>query len=183
MKRLLMVLLLSSFYLVLAHEPHQANEYANLQTLVYPAVVKFHPPIVHFGISLPFATLLAEVYYTIKKKGTEYLVLLFSFLTLLVLSLSVVTGYTAHQSIEEMIPKRGAMELIHLHQNIGFVLLFLSSLGFLFKVLYHVRYSNVFRYVFIGIYLLLCAGVVYQGSLGGKLVYEYSVGVPVEVAK
>lgn len=164
-----------------AHEPHRTHqpvEPVSVQKITYPSIVKLHPPTVHFSVALPFATLLLGIYYVLKEKRLTFPVVMLSFLTLLFISLSVATGYPIHQKIEDLIPDKDAMDILHLHQKVGFLVLFLSTLSFL-SVVFH-RKSRIFMYLFLVMNLFLCVGVLYQGNLGGKLVYEHSVGVPAE---
>ena len=177
------LILLLMFLFSFSHEIHQGKEDVEHSVITYPSIVRLHPPAVHFGIVLPFATLLVGAYYALKGGRFEPLISILSFLTLLSLALSLLTGYFIHENIEGIIPQKPAMDLLHLHQKVGFVLLFISSISFLTAVLYHMIRRKVLMYLFLIINLILCIGVLYQGNLGGKLVYEYSVGVPVEVKR
>lgn len=180
MKVLILLLL---FLFSFSHEINQGKEDVEHSTVIYPSIVRLHPPVVHFGIVLPFATLLVGAYYALKGGRFETLISILSFLTLFSLTLSLLTGYFIHENIEDIIPQKPAMDLLHLHEKVGFVLLFISSFGFLTALLYQMIKHRVLMYLFLIINLILCIGVLYQGNLGGKLVYEYSVGVPVEVKR
>ena len=175
---ILAVLLLLN--LSFSHEPVPTLEQVKEHVLTYPTIVKLHPPTVHFAISLPFATLISGFYFMLRWRKLEPVVHLFSLLTLISLATAVATGYYVHQSITNIPLHAEAVELLHMHQRVGFVLLFIALINFTLTLLYSFKKNPFLAYLFIAINLLLCVGVVYQGSLGGSLVYDYSVGVPIK---
>jgi len=176
-----MIFLLPLLNLSIAHEVASfTTELVKEQVPVYPQVVKLHPPVVHFAVSLPFATLISALYFMLREKRLVPLVGLFSFITFFSLVLAVGTGYLAHQRIADIPIQTEAIELLHLHQRIGFFLLFVAFINFAIALLYTYKRKLSLAYLFLVVNLLFCAGVLYQGSLGGKLVYGYSVGVPVK---
>ncbi len=148
-----------------------------IEKVIYPEIVKLHPPAVHFAIALPLFALLSEGFYTLKRKSPDDL----EFFTLLVASGAVittsVTGYIAHKSMESLPIKKEALEALHIHETIGLTLAGLFAFMFLIRAVYVIKSVKLLRLLYL---LLLIAGVVglfIQGNLGGKLVYDFGLGV------
>jgi len=131
-------------------------------------LIKIHPPFVHFGIAFPVLLLIVELYYRINKKPIDGLHALLTYLSVVAVVLSTITGIIAHEPIEdrlEDIPVFGP------HQALGLTLagLFLAIGVLRFLLPKKEGLRNLFT-------LLLLIGVVLlfiQGMLGGKIVYDY----------
>jgi len=110
-----------------------------IEKVIYPEIVKLHPPAVHFAIALPLFALLSEGFYTLKRKSPDDL----EFFTLLVASGAVittsVTGYIAHKSMESLPIKKEALEALHIHETIGLTLAGLFAFMFLIRAVYVIK--------------------------------------------
>ncbi|WP_333784788.1 DUF2231 domain-containing protein [Thermocrinis sp.] len=163
--------------IALPHEKTQTQELKPEERIYYPPVVKLHPPTTHFSVALPTILLLASLYYALTKRREKDLIIALSVLSFLAILSSVITGYIIHESIENIPIQEEAEEVLHRHESIGFALFGMSLVVSLLSFL--INKSLVFRVLHLILCFVLVFGVFYQGSLGGKLVYEYSVGVPV----
>ncbi|NPB07428.1 MAG: DUF2231 domain-containing protein [Aquificae bacterium] len=141
---------------------------------------ELHPPVVHFAIALSITGIVFEFLGRAlsKKELTEA-----GFYTLLggalFLWLAWFTGHSAEELVEEVVEKGPAYELLELHESIGNFLPFFFTFLVVLRSYIRVKDSVKLRNLFL---LLGAAGiilVVVQGRLGGKLVYEYGVGVKI----
>ena len=164
-----------------AHKEHAVQEEVNLpsaQTKVdYPEIVKLHPPAVHFAIALPLFALLLEGLYHIKGRKPDEV----EFFTLLLASGAVITasttGYIAHESMEDLPISQQALELLHTHETIGLILAGVFALMFLLRFIYAFKPVPMIHHLYVLLLLTGVAGLLYQGNLGGKLVYDFGLGV------
>jgi len=131
-------------------------------------LVKVHPPVVHFGIAFPVLLLIVELYYRMNKKPLDGLHALLTYLSVVAVVLSTITGIIAHEPIEE---KLKDIPIFEAHEILGLVLagLFLGIGGLRFLLPKKERLRNLFTLLlFVGVLLLFL-----QGMLGGKIVYNY----------
>ncbi len=177
MKKVLLTLILV-LGVALSHEKVQTKETKPEEKIYYPAVVKIHPPTTHFSIALPTLLLLASAYYSLTNRKEKRTIVVLSLLSSFAILSSLITGYTVHESIKHIPIQEEAEKVLHTHQNVGFALLGLSLVVSLLSFL--INKSFVLRILHLILCFALFLGVLYQGSLGGKLVYEYSIGVPVK---
>ncbi len=145
--------------------------------IVYPSVVKLHPPAVHFAVALPIFALLLGGFYHLKGKEADEV----EFLSILLSSGAVIgaaiTGYVAHESMEDLPIKAEALELLHTHETLGISLAALFSAILLLRVIYVFKRSPVLHHLYMLLLLVGVAALLYQGNLGGKLVYDFGLGV------
>ncbi len=176
MIKILLVLALG-LSIALSHEKVPTQELKPEEKIYYPPVVKLHPPTTHFSIALPTILFLASAFYLLTKRRERDIIIALSLLSFFAIAGSVTTGYIAHESMANIPIEEKAQEILHTHQSVGFVLLGLSLAVFLFSFL--INKNPAFRILHLILCLALVLGVFYQGNLGGTLVYEYSVGVPI----
>ncbi|HIQ31139.1 MAG TPA: DUF2231 domain-containing protein [Aquifex aeolicus] len=171
-------LLFSLFSFSYAHEreavqgaPQQAER------ITYPEVVKIHPPAVHFAIALPVFALLVGAMYHLRGREPDEVELM----TLLLASGAVVaasiTGYVAHESMEHLPITEEALGVLHTHETLGIGIAVLFSIIAVLRIAYMLKASKVIHRLYM---LLLLVGVVLlflQGNHGGRLVYEFGLGV------
>ncbi|MDW8031957.1 MAG: DUF2231 domain-containing protein [Aquificaceae bacterium] len=133
-------------------------------------LIKLHPPLVHFGLALPFGLLVLEIYYRLKRKEPDGLHLIFSLLASLSVIGATLSGMIAYEPIEEKLYR---IEAFKTHKYMGLFM------GLYFALLLSVRLGmsrygllrNLFSLLlFVGVLLLLI-----QGSLGGSVVYDHMV--------
>ncbi len=165
------------FLFSFSHEREAVKEVPPAERVVYPRVVKLHPPAVHFAIALPLFALLLEGLYHIQRRRPDEV----EFFTLLLSAGAVVgaaiTGYVAHESMENLPISQQALEVLHTHETLGIVLALLFT-GILFlRLMYAFKPVQVVHHLYLLLLLVGVAGLLYQGSLGGKLVYDFGLGV------
>ncbi|GEM_PF-630284 len=148
-----------------------------IQSVKYPQTVKLHPPAVHFAVSLPLLALLLEGYYLLRRKKPDAGEFLFILLTSGAVIGAAVTGYIAHESIENLPIKSEALEVLHNHESLGIYLAGLFSLIALLRFVYFFKPSASLRGLYLFLLLVGVLGILIQGNHGGSLVYDYGVGV------
>jgi len=164
-----------------AHQKSAVQEEVNLpsvqEKVQYPEVVKLHPPAVHFAIALPLFALLLEGLYHIKGRKPDEV----EFFTLMLASGAVVvasvSGYVAHESMENLPITQGALDILHTHETVGIALAGLFSLMFLLRFIYAFKPIPMIHHLYVLLLITGVAGLLYQGNLGGKLVYDFGLGV------
>jgi uncharacterized membrane protein len=111
-----------------------------------------------------------DLYYRFKKIQPNGLHALFTYLTVFAILGGTISGIIAHEPIEDILHHAPSFEI---HEYLG---LFLTPL---FLALGVVRFlmdkKPVFRNVFTVLLVLLVVLLFYQGSLGGKIVYEHLI--------
>ena len=135
-----------------------------------------HPLVIHFPIVLllvaVFFEFVGHIFGNDYAKKTAKVALLFGTLSLAV---AVLTGWLAHQTVPH---SELSYPVIETHQLLGFLALGGFSGAALFKFILIPKYKSCWIY---RIYLLLSLasiGALILGAYyGGKLVYEYGVGV------
>jgi uncharacterized membrane protein len=165
---------LSSF----AHKEEALKETTpKVERVTYPPAVKYHPPAVHFAIALPAVTLVLQAFYLLRNRKPDGLELLFILMASGAVLAGAVTGYVAHESMEDLPIRREALNLLHTHETVGIYLavLFGGILGL--RLLYWVRPSGILRFLYTVLLLIGTAVILFQGNLGGKLVYDFGLGV------
>ncbi len=142
-----------------------------------PPIVKLHPPVVHFAVALPVLLLLLEVGYLLHRRPPDGLELGAVLLTFLSVLAAYVTGYVAHESVGDMPIEDRAVDLLHTHGRVGLILMTLLFTVLLFRLLYRYLPLNLVRYLYVLLIAVSAALALYQGLLGGTLVYDFGVGV------
>ena len=135
-----------------------------------------HPLVIHFPIVLllgaVFFEFLGHIFGNDYVKKTAKVTLLFGTLSLAV---AVLTGWLAHQTVPH---SEHSYPVIETHQLLGFLALGGFSGAALFKFILVPKYKSCWIY---RIYLLLSlasiVALILGAHYGGKLVYEYGVGV------
>ncbi|MDQ7039265.1 MAG: DUF2231 domain-containing protein [Aquificota bacterium] len=148
-----------------------------VEKIVYPPVVKYHPPAVHFAVALPAVTLILQAFYILRNRKPDGLEFLFILMTSGAVAGAAVTGYVAHESIEDIPIRSDALNLLHTHETLGIYLALFFGLIFILRLLYWFKPSGTLRFLYVLLLLLGSAVVLFQGNLGGKLVYDFGLGV------
>jgi len=130
-------------------------------------LIKVHPPIVHFAIALPVALLVIDLYYRFKKIQPDGLHTLITYLSVLAVVGGTISGIIAHEPIEDILHHAPVFEI---HEYLG-----LSLTPLFCVVRFLMDKKPVFRNVFTVLLVLLVILLFYQGSLGGKIVYEHLI--------
>ncbi len=157
-------------------EERDSSSVSKVDKITYPPEVKLHPPVVHFAIASPLIALLVSALYLLRKREPD----LVEFLPILIASSSVViaavTGYVAHESMEELPIGKTALELLHTHEEVGIYLAVLFAVILGVRLIYFVKPARAVQVVYITLLLLGVLGIFYQGNMGGTLVYDFGIG-------
>ena len=137
-----------------------------------------HPAIVHFAISLVIISVIFDFFGLILKKESLKNA---GFWTLIVGAFAVVgafiSGFGAEELVEKIIKGTESYKRLEIHENVGKIVLVFVLILTAFRV-FLTKKSDI---RLMGLYLLagfiIVAIVGLQGRIGGKLVYEYGIGV------
>ncbi len=176
MKRFLIVLLLMAGF-PFAHKEEVIIKREEVQKISYPSIVKIHPPVVHFGIALPVFTVILQIFYVLKRRELDSAEFLASSLSSVSVAGSAITGYIVHESIEELPITEEALEVLHTHETLGIVLGIVFLIILLFRIFLHFRKTRILEYLYILAFVVSTLLILIQGNFGGKLVYDFGVGV------
>src|SRR3972149_6567476 len=137
--------------------------------------IPLHPMIVHFTIALLTIGFLCDLLAKFTKneslKNAAWWNLLFGFLAIIGTAL---TGWLAARSEPHT---EAAHEIIEIHETLGFTALGIFAVLLLWRILIRVNVATRFM-VLSTILWLIGVGVIFAGGYyGGKLVYEFGVGV------
>jgi uncharacterized membrane protein len=141
--------------------------------------IPIHPAMVHFPIALITIALLYELLnFIVRKKEFEIVskwVLLFGAIGAV---FAVISGLLAETSAEHT---EAAHQIIEMHKLIGILVtitaIILSAWRIFVKETLFYKYRIIYVVLFILVFIFMGIGA----SLGGKLVYEYGVGVKKEI--
>jgi uncharacterized membrane protein len=148
-----------------------------ISEIKYPEIVKLHPPTVHFAVALPLFALLFEGFYILRRKSPDVGEFLIIILTSGAVISAAITGYVAHESIENLPIKKEALEVLHTHETLGIYLAGLFSVIALIRLVYFFKSSSLLRTLYLFLLLVGVAGILIQGNHGGSLVYDFGIGV------
>ncbi len=159
-----------------ADSDEKTSEVVEVKDITYPSIVKLHPPVVHFAIATPLLALLVSGYYHLRRKNPDMLEFAFIFIASSSVVAAAVSGYIAHESMEDLPIKREALELLHTHESVGIYLALLFSVIFLLRALYVLKPLRGLKILYITLLLIGVLGIFYQGNMGGSIVYDYGIG-------
>ncbi len=168
-------LLFSPF--LLAHERPSQRSAVQHEKVTYPSIVKIHPPAVHFGIAIPVATLVLHAFYHLRRREPDGVEFLMVFLSALSTAGAALSGYIAHESIEDLPISAEALELLHTHETLGIAVALLFGVVLGLRVLYHFKRISVLHHLYAFLLLVGIFLIFYQGNLGGRLVYDHGIGI------
>ncbi len=177
------ILILFSFVgVVIAHEhEHGKISVSNVERIqVYPSVTKLHPPTTHFAIAFPALLLLVEIVYVILRRKPDILEFILVIAATGGVLLATASGLYIYFNMQEPEVKE-AYEIFELHELLGIILGIVFVVIFTLRVLYEFikdeKVKSFVRWVYISIIAFSCLLLLYQGWLGGVMVYEYGVGI------
>jgi uncharacterized membrane protein len=144
-----------------------------------------HPPFVHFVIALPFAALFSQLTFlatkdeTYSKAATR--ILAFAFLVGLFAIYGGISDAQKILSDGNILPYGKA--ILKNHRNLGIITVIVLAITTILK--WYALDKKSFKYeklslVFIILTILF---TLYQGNMGGKLVYKYSAGIDNKIIK
>ncbi len=134
-------------------------------------IVKLHAAIVHFALVFPVSLLLIELYYLFTRRQPNGLHALFTYLSFFAVVFATATGFFASVKFGGEILN---ISEFHVHRALG---LGLNILFFSLATLRFLMSSNssrgTIRMMFTILLLVCVALVLYQGRLGGAVVYDF----------
>ncbi len=134
--------------------------------------IHLHPAIVHFPVALFVSALLMEVAsFVFKKESFHRSAVHLYVLACILAPLAVWTG------LEEAEHEHLKHPVVDLHRNLALATLWVSWAGAFLLWLIHKRFPKYFRIVFFVFLFSTAALVTLAGYNGGRLVYEYAIGV------
>ena len=136
--------------------------------------IPLHPALVHFPVALFVSALLMEAASFLphrKKESFHRSAIHLYGLACILAPLAVWTG------LEEAEQEHLKHPVVDLHRNLALATLWVSWVGALSLGLVYKRFSKYFRPIFV-IFILSTAALVTMAAYnGGRLVYEYGIGV------
>lgn len=139
----------------------------------YPEI-HLHPALVHFPVALFVSALLMEAasFLPHRKKEDFHR----SAIHLYVLA-CILAPFAVWTGLEEAEHEHLKHPVVNLHRNFALATLWVSWAGAVLLGLIHKRFQKHFRIVFIVFLFLTAALVTLAAYNGGRLVYEYAIGV------
>lgn len=137
-----------------------------------------HPPIVHFAIGLTIVGIILELlWFAFKKEMFNTGALLNLGFSVIFVWIAFFAGHADEEKFEEVIKNTQAYTILEYHETLGLIVAVVVSILGGLKVLNYVRPIKFLRFLLVVLSLITFVLAVAQGNLGGKLVYEYGVGV------
>lgn len=136
-----------------------------------------HPPVVHFAIVLPVAALVLALLYLIKRDETLSKIVTYAmFFAVAAMGAAWYTGAQAGPDEYPLLFQEGKALLLE-HKGYALYLFAGVAVAAVLKLVGSLKKNFAVEAAAVVLLLLACAGTLYQGSLGGKLVYEHGAGV------
>ncbi len=139
---------------------------------------EFHPPVVHFAIALVIVSVIFDFFGLILKKDSLKNA---GFWTLVIGAIAVIgafiTGHQAEELVEKAIEGTEAYKRLEIHETVGNFVLGTVLLLTAFRVFVNKKSDIRLMGIYLLVGFLVISVVGLQGRIGGKLVYEFGVGV------
>ncbi len=143
--------------------------------------MEIHAVVVHFAIGLVLISVLFDILGVVLKKDSfkdaGLWTMVFGSVAVII---AVITGITEAKELsnEGAIPPE-AIGYLKTHRNIGLLLMFLIPLLAGFRVFTYLKKQEFLQYIYVGIAIIFALVIMYQGNLGGKLVYKFGLGTSI----
>ena len=134
--------------------------------------IQLHPMLIHFPIALFVGALVMEIVSLLFKRDNLHQTAIH--MCVLGVSLLPLVVWTGLEEAEELKIKHPVAVL---HKNLALGTAGVSFISVLFLLFFFKRFTRYFRLVFIVFLILIVGFVVVTAYNGGRLVYEYGVGV------
>lgn len=161
-----------------AEDKIPASEVERIQ--VYPSITKIHPPTTHFAIGFPIFLLIVEFVYLIIRRKPDIVELIMVIVATGGVLLATASGLYIYYNMQEPTIKE-AYELYQAHEILGIILgiIFIGILGLriLYEFVKEEKIKSLIRWIYVSVLAFSCLLLLYQGWLGGVMVYEYGVGI------
>jgi uncharacterized membrane protein len=136
-----------------------------------------HPALAHFAVVLPIVALVFALIYLLKRDERMSKVTTFALaFAMVAMGLAWFSGSQAGPDVYPLLSDEGQKTLLE-HKGYG-LYLFVAMVVAAVIMFFGYQKKKFLAELAATVVLLLASGVtLYQGSLGGKLVYEYGAGV------
>ncbi len=141
-------------------------------------MAELHPPIVHFAIALTIIGVIFDFFgFALKKKSLKNA----GFWTFIVGVFAVwgamLSGEATEEVVEKFVKGTNLEEILEPHEELGKILPWIfTGLG-LFRIFLYVKENSKLMIIYLITAFIGIGLIGYQGRLGGKMVYEYGIGV------
>ena len=139
--------------------------------------ILLHPPLVHFAIVLPVIAMFFQIAYSVSNNATYSKCSAAALvITALVMVATWYTGGLEGEDIYPLLSDEGQATL-KLHKTFGlFLMIGVIALALVKVFAYRARSVVLETIVLMGL-LVTSSALIYQGLLGGDIVYKYGAGV------
>ncbi len=143
---------------------------------------QLHPPSVHFAIALTITGIIFEVLFLIFRKESLKSAGFWTFMFGVVAVWgAMLTGHEAEEVVEDFITEGSkAYQLLETHEELGEILPYIFTVLGLFRLYLFFRENIKLHFIYTLAGVISIAAIGYQGNIGGKMVYEYGIGVQID---
>ncbi len=141
-------------------------------------MAELHPPIVHFAIALTIIGVIFDILgFVLKKESLKYAGFWAFIIGVIAVWGAMLSGEAAEEVVEKFIEGTSAEKVFEPHEELGKILPWIfTGLG-LFRVYLYIKENSKLMIIYLILAFIGIGLIGYQGKLGGKMVYEYGVGV------
>ena len=147
-------------------------------------MAELHPPIVHFAIALTITGVIFDLLgFVLKKESLKHAGFWTFVIGVLAVWGAMFSGEAAEEAVEKFIERTKIEKVFEPHEELGkFLPWIFTGLG-LFRIYLYMKESVKLLITYLVLAFIGIGLIGYQGRLGGKLVYEYGVGVKPVIKK
>ncbi len=141
-------------------------------------MAELHPPIVHFAIALTITGVIFDLLgFVLKKDSLKHAGFWTFIIGVLAVWGAMFSGEAAEEAVERFVEGTKIENVFESHEELGKLLPWIfTGLG-LFRIYLYMKESVKLLIIYLVLAFIGIGLIGYQGRLGGKLVYEYGVGV------
>ncbi|MEF3191611.1 MAG: DUF2231 domain-containing protein [Campylobacterales bacterium] len=135
-----------------------------------------HPFFVHFAVALPIVAFVLDLGHRVR--GSEVwarCAMIMMIAGALMVALAFFSGHFAEESVESFLSP-AAKELFETHEVMGKVVMGLMLVLAVARLYLGTKEASYMRSLYLGALAIVIALILYQGKVGGELVYEHGVG-------
>jgi len=141
-------------------------------------LAQLHPPVVHFAIALVIMGVLFDLAgFVLRNESLKHAGFWSIIIGVIAVWGAAITGHQAEELVEHAVEGTKAYELLEEHEELGEILPWIVSALGLFRLFLFFKYNPILFAGYLIAGLVVAGAIGFQGRTGGKLVYEYGVGV------
>ena len=137
-----------------------------------PYVQLLHPRVIHFPIALFIGAMGMEVLSLLFKKDNLHRTAFHMYILA-----TVITPFVVLTGLQEAEHLHLGHPILTIHKNFGLLTMWTSLISLPILWIVNKQNSKIFRVVFLVFLLIIATFVTVTGHNGGRMVYEYGVGV------